>query len=267
MRSWGKLRSHVSLFSFRVQRAGVRKAALVLLCLLLAVAGGAGVAFASEPDQATGGQIPVLTVSGTGTVTVAPDQAVVNLTVVTMAATAQAAQEENARQTNTAVAALLKLGLTRESIQTSGYSIWPEYNYSEKRDKPEIIGYRAHNQMHVTVTNLDLVGKVIDTAIQAGVNQVESVYFTRKDASEAGLEALRKACLEARRKAETIAGALGVSLGTVMSVSESQSWGEPPVYRYMAMEGAGGPAETPIQPGEIKVTSTVTISFALKQQR
>lgn len=263
MRSRGKVWSHVVLFPFQGQQGWVRKVVLVLLCLLLTVP--AGTAFASETGQAAGGQIPMLTVSGTGTVTVAPDQAVVNLTVVTMAATAQAAQEENARHTNAAIEALLKVGLARESIQTSGYSIWPEYNYNEKREKPEIIGYRAHNQMHVKVDDLGLVGKVIDTAIQAGVNQVESVFFVRKDFSEAAREALFKACLEARAKAETIARALGVSLGAVMSVNESQSWGEPPVYRYAVLEGAGGPGETPIQPGEIKMTSTVTISFALRQ--
>jgi len=224
-----------------------------MLLVLLAVA----------PVFAADDAPPSINVTGTGTVTIQPDQATVDLSVVTVSPLAKNAQEENAAKMNSVIEALLKAGINRENIQTSGYTIWPEYNYGEKREKPEIIGYQVRNQLHVKATPAQ-VGTVIDTAVQSGVNQVENVSFFKDDPATTAQQALQKACLQARAKAQAIAAALGVELGGILNVNESQSYDQPPILRMAADSAVGGMGGTPIQPGELKIISNVAISFAIK---
>lgn len=238
-----------------------KKTAGILLSVLLLIG------LAAVPTLAADQPIPAINVSGTGIVSVSPDQAIINFSVVTNSTSAREVQVENARLTNAVIEALTQEGITRENIQTSDYSIWPQYNYSEQKEKPKIIGYKAQNRIQVTSNDLTKVGSIIDIAIKAGVNQVENIYFTKKDSSAAIQEALRKACVDARQKAQSIASALGISLGQILSVHEAGSYYEPLRDR-MALgmgENIKGVNSTPIEPGEIKVTRTVNISFAIVQ--
>lgn len=230
---------------------------LLAVCMLMVGLTASGALGAEERSQ-----VPTLNVSGTGTVTVTPDEATVSFSVVTTNSSAAGAILENARKTNAAIQALARLGITRDNLMTTSFQIWPEYNYDEKREKPEIIGYRVQNQLMAKVEP-EKVGTIIDTAVEAGVNQVNSISFSKKDIAEASKEALRKACQEARAKAEALADALGVQLVSVMTVNESQYWGELPVYRY-DLASVGGQAATPIIPSEVRVTSTVSIVYVIK---
>ncbi len=243
----------------------LRSLLALLLSFLLLGACASGL-LSSSPGVARaeekGGSL--LTVTGTGVVTVKPDQAKVSLGVLTVAATAREAQQENSARTQKIISALTRLGVPQEKIETQEYSIWPEYHYPEpKEDKPpQIVAYRVSNTLLVTLDDLGVVGRVIDAAVAAGANKVETITFLKKDVAQVQQEALARACREARAKAEAIARALGVTLTGVAAVQESTT--SPLPYRLeRVMAGAGGEGGTPIQPGELEVTAQVTVSYKI----
>jgi len=218
------------------------------------------------PAMAAEDPVPSINVNATGSFSVAPDQALISLAVVTNDTTAQIAGEKNAKLTNSVIEALISKGIRRDTIQTSNFSVWPEYNYNnENKDKPQIIGYSARNQIQVSTKELTRVGTIIDTAIAAGANQVENIQFTKEDTAPAMQEALVKACVLARSKAQTIASALGLKLGKVLMINESGGYYEEPM-RNLKSSGMGGAMAdmTPIEPGQIKITSSVSISYAIE---
>lgn len=239
---------------------------LLITLLFLLSAGSQALALAS-PLQATGSSPPILVVSGTGYANVYPDQAKVTLAVVTTDRLLIKAQKEN----NSSVASLTKalngLGIPSSQIETSGYYVWPQYRYPESKEgiPPEIIGYQIRNEVTVTVTQLNKIGQILDAALKAGANEVQSVSYSCRDDTAAQQQSLTTACLKAKAKANTVAQALGLKLGEILDVRESNTYTEP----YPVLRGLGGMAEAPFdpetqyQPGLIKIQSTVTITYTL----
>jgi len=210
---------------------------------------------------------PTLVVSGLGTVSVAPDQAKVVLAIVTTDKLLAKALDQNTAATNKVIAALADAGIKTDQIETSNFSVWPQYSYPGENDKdrpPVIIGYQVRNEITVTVHDLARLGKIVDSALKTGANEVVSISYEKQDSSQAVNLALKKACQQANAKAQAIAAALGVQLGRVVSVTESTSSYNPyPPFR--ALESGGyGAGDVPIQPGKLQVTATVNITFELK---
>lgn len=240
---------------------------IVLTCLLVAGSFPGSVLIGYPAAAEADVQQPQITVSGNSVVRVAPDQAKLSLGVLTIAPDAKKAQQDNARLANSIIAALVKAGVPGDKIETRDYSVWPEYSYPKPEEKkpPEITAYRVSNTLLVTVDDLTRMGSVIDAAVMAGANQVQSIQFLKKDTSSAQREALQKACKEARLKAEAVAAALGVEIAGIASVQEDSAISYPPIYRYSLVdEAAAGSAPTPIQPGELMVDANVTVVFLVK---
>jgi len=130
--------------------------------------------------------------TGDATLSTKPDQAKINVGVVTQAATAQEASTQNAAQVETVLARLRQvLGAVGE-MKTIGYSLTPNYKYPQGGGTPTLIGFTASNTVEVTTNDLSLIGKVIDTAIQAGATNVQGLRFTAKDAESLRSVALAK---------------------------------------------------------------------------
>jgi uncharacterized protein YggE len=201
-----------------------------------------------------------LQVTGTGTVSAAPDQALLLLGVVTQATTAADATSQNAAAMSSVLGALNNAGISSESIETVSYSLTPVYENTQTQTGPgKIIGYAVRNAIQVTVTDLASVGKVLDTAIGAGINEVQSVTFTLSKATLSSLEkqATQLAVQDADSQAKAVASSLGISLIGPISVSPGYTF-QPTVERYMA---ASQPT-TPIQPGTLQVAATVQVTYA-----
>ncbi|HWP24338.1 MAG TPA: SIMPL domain-containing protein, partial [Candidatus Binatia bacterium] len=164
-------------------------------------------------------RVPVVTASGEAVINVEPDQAEIDVGVVTQARTAPDAAKENAAKLARVIAALKKQLGKNDEVKTAGYSLTPNYRYPREGGKPEITGYTATNVVRVRTANLDHVGKLIDAAMQAGANRVNRLVFTVQDEQGAQLQALRIASTKARAKAEAIAGALGLQIARVISVA------------------------------------------------
>ncbi|MDQ7820740.1 MAG: SIMPL domain-containing protein [Armatimonadota bacterium] len=221
-----------------------------ILAVLLAAALLPARAQAPEP-----GRRQIVT-QGTGRVQVAPTEAAVVVAVQVQRATAVEASREVARIADQTLRRLHQLGIRRQMIRTSGVQVYPVF--STPRDgAPQVAGYRAIYAVTVTLTDLSLVGPVIDDAVRAGMNQVAGVTWGLRDPSAARREALALAVREAREAAEAIAAAAGLQIAGVERIVEESAGVE--VRSLERVAPAPGQALVPIEPGLITVTARVTM--------
>lgn len=223
---------------------------------------GSGRAQAQEEGQNR--RVPTIAVTGNSEVRIAPDEATVRLGVTGQAPTARAAQDKVNTTAQRILAAIEKLGIKREAIQTSQLSLFPVYSQQKpgEEEAPRVVAYNASNTVSVRLTDLKLVGPVVDAGLEAGANQVEGVSFGLRNDLEARLQALKQASQEARRKADALAEALGVQIAGVQEVTEGGNVVQPMFDRAMFAR-AGGEAATPVAPGEVTVSASVTVRYRI----
>src|ERR1700730_6715974 len=233
-------------------------AAVALLALAVAshVAAAEGEA---DPNQRA------LQVSGSGETQATPDLAVLSLAIETHAATAAEAAGRNgglAQKVSDAIRA--KLG-DKGKTWTGGSSLNPEYSdQSRPNAKPSITGYQAQNTITVQTGALDLVGPLIDAAIAAGANRVNSLDFNLRDDTRARNEAIAKAAKDAQSQAQALAAALGLKLGPIVNATTVSNIGPQPVmFRTERAMGAMS-AATPVQPAEVTVPATVSLTYQIQ---
>lgn len=206
-----------------------------------------------------------ITVSATGHVERAPDRVVLAFAAETTGRTAVDASQANARAMHQLLEALSKAGVPKDRIHTQRLSLQPQYAQPKpgERAEPQIIGYRAQNQVQVNLEQVDRAGAIVDAAVGAGANRVSGIWFELADPESARIEALQKAVAQARAEATAIAQALGETLGPVLSASTE---GPPsPVLlraRAMALESTAAPP-TAVEPGTIDVSAAVHLVFSL----
>jgi uncharacterized protein len=236
---------------------------LPAILLVAAMAKGAQAQNPSAP------QPPVLVVTGNGQVMATPDEANVRLGIVRQAPAAQAAQDQANAVAQQILNEIRKLGVTPEKIQTARLVLSPVYapRSPESRDAPRIVAYNASNTVTVRLEDLSFVGPVIDAGLKAGANQLEGVQFGLRNELPSRQQALKQAVNEARGKAEAMAEALRVNLGEVLEVSEGGSISP----RFEALNGrvfaaAQADVATPVSPGQIDVSATVTIRYRISQK-
>ena len=202
-------------------------------------------------------------VSGNGEAHAAPDLAVLSLAIETHAATAAEAAGRNGGLAQKVSEALRsKLG-DKGKTWTGGYSLYPEYgDQSRPNTKPVITGYRAENSITVQTGALNLVGPLIDAAIAAGANRVNSLQFNLRDDTHARDEAIANAAKDAQAQAQSLAAALGLKLGPIINATTVSDTGPRPVmFRAAAMSVN---TATPVQPGEVTVPATVSLTYAIQ---
>ncbi|MHA7968565.1 SIMPL domain-containing protein [Rhizobium sp. CAU 1783] len=208
-------------------------------------------------------------VSGEGEVALAPDMAILSLSVVREAETAEAALKANSSAMADVIADLRKKSIAERDIQTSNFSVDPLYRQDKTGDgnyeAPEIVGYRVTNGLTLKVRDLDQLGTLIDAAVKLGVNEGGNIVFTNDKPDAAVAEARKAAVKEAIDKAKLLTESAGVKLGRVVEISEN--FARPmaqPMYRTtMAKEMSD--AAPPIAGGENTYTVTVNITYAIDQ--
>lgn len=208
-------------------------------------------------------------VEGTGEVKAQPDEAFIDLAVETVAPSAKASSEQNAKRMEKVIASLTSAGIARREIQTRNYAVYPDYApQGPNETEPKLRGYRVTNTVSVHVTELSRVGSLLDQALAAGANRVDQVRFglSRQDAVQG--EALRQGVARARKSAEVLAAALNVKLGAVLDASTVT---EPPrLYPAniaMAEMADARSVTTPIQPEEQTVQAKVTLIYVIEPAR
>jgi hypothetical protein len=198
-------------------------------------------------------------VTGTATVSAAPDEALLDLAVQTQGTTATEATASNAVAMSKVMMALAAAGVGNDSIQTISYTLTPIYENNVNQSAPSVIvGYTVLNAIQVTVKDLEAIGKILDQAISAGINQVQGITFALSDATLATLQrqALQLAVQDADGQAKALATTLGVSISGPISVYPGYAY-QPTNYSRLE---ASAP-ETQIQPGTLQVTATVQVTY------
>lgn len=204
---------------------------------------------------------PSVTANAEAVISVEPDQAQIDIGVVTQARNALDAAKENAEKLARVMGEVKKFLGKGDEIKTANYSLNPNYRYPQG-GKPEIVGYTATNVLHIKTGALENVGKLIDAAMRSGANTIQRLAFTLKDEQSAQLQALRLASTKAKAKAEAMANALGLRIVKVLSATEGERGVRPiimPQPRVTQME-ASAAAPTPVEAGTIEVRSSVTLT-------
>ena len=224
--------------------------ALALLTIALSTSSGAAQAQTAR----------MITMGGHGEVHATPDTAMLSAGVSTQGPTAAAALAANNSRMQAVMAAIRKLGVADKDIRTSNFSVSPQY--ATGGDAPRITGYQASNQVDVRLEDVSKLGAALDGLVTAGANQMRGVSFLIRNDAELLSEARAAAVAEARAKAETFAKAAGVSLGSILSISEEGSPGPRPLY---AMQAPVAMAKAvPVAMGEQSVAADVTIIWEIK---
>lgn len=205
-----------------------------------------------------------ITVSGTGETRISADTA-----VISMGVSARDRDVLKAQQTvNEGIAkirqALTGIGVPEENINTDYMSIYAIYDYDE--DVEKVQAYNAGTTLAVKVTDMEIVGKVIDEAFAAGANTLNGISFSSSDTSAAENESLKAAVADARAKAEVLAEAAGLKITGIEIISDGN------VYSYdnnvgnfsaKRMEGAAMDVGygTVVQAAKLIVSAAVSITF------
>ena len=207
-----------------------------------------------------------LDVVATGEVTRVPDIARITAGVVTVAPTATAALAQNATQMASVRAALKRAGIADRDIQTSSINLYPDYRHDAQGSNPQIIGYRASNEVSVRFRDIAATGRILDALVAQGANQINGPMLAI-DKPEAALdEARANAIAVGRARADLYARALGMRVVRLLSVTEGGGYGSPPPVVMMRAErgAAMGQADSKIDPGEQQLQVTVSMSFELR---
>lgn len=213
-------------------------------------------------QQPAEGSATGISVSGEGEVTGTPDTLTMTFGVLVTEDSVSEAVSVAAEEADAVIAALKANGVAESDIQTSNYSIWPEYDYSSQ--KQVLVGYTVNNNVTAKIKNIDTAGATIDAVATAGGDNVtvNGVAFSIED-NEALITAARDAAFaDAKAKAEQLASLAGVTLGDPISISESFSPSPQPIRYYESATAADG-AETPISPGEQSVIVSIAVQFAI----
>lgn len=223
--------------------------------LAVALALAAALPAAAEPP------VPQITVTGEGRIERAPDLATVSLGVTTNDPTAAGAMAANTAAVAAVIANLGAAGIADRDIQTTGLSLNPVWTSYDSSVPPKIDGYSAQNVVTVRIRALDSLGGVLDAAIRDGANTLQGIGFGLAEPDPVMDEARKLAVADAQRRAALLAGAAGVTLGRVLTISDSYGPTVPvPMYR---MDAAMSAAPVPVAGGEIAVVANVTITWEI----
>jgi uncharacterized protein YggE len=234
---------------------------VILAASLLAPAMSQGLAL--QEDTQTDTPQRTVNVSGSGQVSAQPDVAAVTLGVQTEAEEAATALTQNSQQMQALVDALKEAGIAAEDIQTRVVSLYPRYQQpTDGQGQGELIGYTATNTVEVRMRELDKVGEILDAAVQAGGNRIESIGFEVSDPSQYMDQAREAAWNDALHKAEQLASLAGVGLSEVLTISESGSGPQPVVERPVA---AAASAAVPIEPGSQTIEVDLQVTWLLTE--
>lgn len=196
-------------------------------------------------------------VTGNGEIDAQPDSAQVLIEVRTEGKDVSQAQQENAVIMNRVISSLVALNIPREAIQTTAYTISPNYDYIEGRQV--FRGFEVQNAITVQIADISRAGTVIDTAIQNGATNVSSLQFKVENSDAYYERALQLALINAIEKAKTLAETMHVPLQPtpVEIIEESQNVTPAPYNAQMSNRAM----ITPIAQGTMTIHASVRVTF------
>lgn len=243
--------------------------ALVLVTVGLAGCGGSDLILEGVEGIAITTQQQGIWVSGQGEVSAVPDIVNLRLGVEAQEATAAEAREQASAAMDSVMTALTDNGVAESDIQTQYFNISQITRWDGDKDEVEVVGYEVTNTVIAKIRDVEDTGAIIDAVVEAGGDliRINSISFSIDDPSTYYEQVRAEAMADAEAKAEQLAELGGVTLGSPTYISEGSIYVPSSVYRGMdyAMEEEGGEMiETPISPGEIDITLSVQVGYAIR---
>ena len=211
---------------------------------------------------------PALVTSGQGEAKVMPDRASVLVNVQTRGATAASAAADNAQRTRAVMDAIIKVGVPKEQLSTEGYSVYPELRYDREGGAPKVTGYVVTNTVRAETHRPEQAGAIIDAALGAGANLINSLSFFASNIDEPRRQAIAIAVSNARADAEAMARAAGGALGPLLELSTQGPTIPPrPMFDLGARAKMMQAEPTPVSPGLQTVTVMVNARWQFVPSR
>jgi uncharacterized protein len=206
-----------------------------------------------------------ISVTGTGKTTLVPDRFSFTAGVQTTAPTVEEAVNQNNAKIASVIAALKKAGATDQEIRTTNFSIFPQQVY-EQGQAPRVVGYQASNQVLVTKKDIAMAGRLLQVALNAGVNETSGLNFEVSDPARGRDQGLKAAFDDARAKATLLAQAAGRTLGRAMMITEGSDATPPPRPMPMGVMAAKGEAisQVPVEGGTRELAYTISVVFEMR---
>ena len=201
--------------------------------------------------------IRVMTVIGEGQISVQPNNVQLQFAVITEGTSVTETQQENARIMNHVIQALLSLNIPREDIQTVTYNVIPNYDFIE--GKQIFRGYEVTNAITLKIRDISQVGRIIDIAVQNGVNRVSAIQFSIEDEDAYYQQALHLAFQNAQQKAKTLAETMHLPYTPYPIEILEESEQGPIAYRSFSMDHQT--LATPIEQGKITINAKLRVTF------
>ena len=212
-----------------------------------------GMAFAEQSERQ-------IFVTGEGRVDTAPDMATISLGVTQEAAEAGAAMRATSQKTAQILDRLSGFGIAPRDIQTQRLTLNPVWSSAQGEDRVWISGFTASNMVLVRIRDLEALGTVLDAVIESGANDFNGLSFSVQEPDALVIEARRKAVADGAARAAQLAEAAGITLGSVVSITE-QSYGPP---QPMMLEMTAARMDSvPVASGEVSLSVSVSMVFAI----
>jgi uncharacterized protein YggE len=201
--------------------------------------------------------------SGQGQEQAAPDQVTLEAGVTSQAPSAAAALAVNSRNMQSVFAALKKLGVADKDMQTANFSVQPQMTNGSNNQPRTVTGYQVNNQVRVRLLDVSKLGAALDALVSAGANQMYGINYGFQDSSALLAKARADAVADAKTKAETFAKAAGVSLGSIVSITENGAQPVRPLYEMEQVVVTASRA-APVAAGQVSVNANVYIVWNIQ---
>lgn len=239
----------------------LRPLSAIVVTVLVAMLATAPATTAQTTSQQPGTGVSVV---GQGIVTAQPNVARITFGSEAFDPSLSTAQAAAARSMDAVVTKLKADGIADTDIRTVAYNVNPEYDQKDPAQAPVLRGYQVQNQVEVKTTNVGGLGSLIDDAVAAGATRIFGISFEADNMDALKNQARDQAMQNARAKAEQLATDAGVSLGRPITIEESDTEGVTPVRAQSSVAMAAPAVTTPIQPGELQVSTSVHVVWSIQ---
>jgi uncharacterized protein YggE len=202
-----------------------------------------------------------LKVRGDAIVRAEPDEAMLWITLTELEASPSAALQDVSARANALVEMLDGLGIAKTERSTAGVTVHEEFEHGASGRRS--LGYRAATRVSVRLTDHELIGRLIERAVEDLAARIDGPHWQIAPDNPARLKAAREAAADAQRKARAYAEGIGGKLGAPLELSEPDSQHQPIRARAAAQRSSGGDP-VPVEPGEQEVAASIHVTFALE---
>lgn len=217
-----------------------------------------------------------ISVNGDAKISVPADRVQITLTVVSTAQNPQDAIDSTRTKMNSLIEAVAKLGLDKNEYKTSAYNLSPNWAPQPKNPapdwKPQIVSYTMTNSLAIKTTKLDLAGKIIQTALLSGANQIDRIYFDLSDEQKYNAEVIEKAVKNAMSDANAATEASGVNLGKILTIninnaymSGNNDYGRGGFMAKMSSDSIENSAPPMVAAGDVTLSASVSLKIQIEQ--